>query len=89
MPPSDRRASTSARGRRLARPARVLFLLAIAALAASCRQLEYYEKESFTRWTMQLSERASEQHFHQKVYYSVEGSAGGIGTKAGGGCGCY
>lgn len=64
-------------------------LVASLALAPACRQLEYYEKESFTRWTMQLSERASEQHFHQKVHYSVEGSAGGIGTKAGGGCGCY
>ena len=28
-------------------------------------------------------------HFYQKIYYSVEGSVGGIGVGAGGGCGCY
>ena len=28
-------------------------------------------------------------HLRQKVIYSMEGSAGGIGSSAGGGCGCY
>jgi hypothetical protein len=31
----------------------------------------------------------SEMHFQQKVFYSMEGSAGGFGSSAGGGCGCY
>lgn len=38
---------------------------------------------------MDFDDGATETHWFQKVHYSTEGSAGGIGTSAGGGCGCY
>jgi len=37
---------------------------------------------------MNLAEDKGEVNFYQKSYYSREGSAGGIGAIAGGGCGC-
>jgi hypothetical protein len=45
--------------------------------------------QAFTDPAMELDDGATETHWFQKVHYSVEGSAGGIGTGAGGGCGCY
>ncbi len=58
-------------------------------LFSSCRTVEFYEMEAFTDSVMNDSEDATELHFHQKIFYSMEGSAGGIGSSAGGGCGCY
>ena len=46
-------------------------------------------KEAFADPVMEFETDGTEVHFHQKVYYSMEGSAGGIGSSAGGGCGCY
>ena len=54
-----------------------------------CRSVAFYEKRAFTDVVMSLDDGAAEAHFHQKVFYSTEGAAGGIGTSAGGGCGCY
>ncbi len=62
-----------------------LFSLAL----ASCRSLEFYEKEAFSRSIMSFDEGPAEAHFLQKCFYSIEGAAGGLGTSAGGGCGCY
>lgn len=70
-------------------------LLALAFLAlpllftSGCNTVEFYEMERLGDSVMQLDDGAMEAHFHQKVFYSMEGSAGGIGTSAGGGCGCY
>ena len=64
-------------------------ILALAALLAGCQTVEFYEKEQLNDATMLLEEDASEVHFLQKVLYSREGSVGGVGTGAGGGCGCY
>ena len=38
---------------------------------------------------MQFTESPAQLHWQQKVQFSDEGAAGGIGTSAGGGCGCY
>lgn len=71
---------------RLRRAGLALLLLG---LAAGCNTVEYYEMRAFSDPAMELDDGATETHWFQKVYYSIEGSAGGIGTSAGGGCGCY
>ena len=43
----------------------------------------------FSAAIMVLEDSATEVHAYQKIYYSREASVGGIGTGAGGGCGCY
>ncbi len=67
---------------------RLAAALGIASLA-SCNTVEFYELERLGDPMMTFEEGGAEAHFEQKVYYSMEGSAGGIGTTAGGGCGCY
>ena len=62
---------------------------ALSLVSASCRSVEFYERERLGDTVMSLEENPAQNHFHQKVLYSMEGSAGGIGTTAGGGCGCY
>lgn len=71
------------------RPRRLLLFALLYPIAASCAAPEYYEMRSFSLWVMELDASPTEQHFEQKIRYSTEGAAGGIGTKAGGGCGCY
>ena len=66
-----------------------VLILALAALLAGCQTVEFYEKEQLNDVTMLLEEDATEVHFLQKVLYSREGSIGGVGIGAGGGCGCY
>ena len=63
--------------------------LILLALPGACNTVEYYEMQAFTDPAMEIDDGATETHWFQKVHYSVEGSAGGIGTSAGGGCGCY
>jgi hypothetical protein len=64
-------------------------MLALVAVLTGCQTVEFYEKEHLSDATMLLDEDPSEIHFLQKVLYSREGSIGGVGTGAGGGCGCY
>ena len=65
-------------------------LLCVAALGSfGCRGVEYHQKQRFSNAIMLFDPDGSEIHFLQKTYYSREGSAGGIGATAGGGCGCY
>ena len=45
------------------------------------------QRERLGDTVMSLEENPAQTHFYQKVFYSMEGSAGGIGTSAGGGCG--
>ncbi len=69
---------------------RLLELLSCAVLLlAGCNTVEFYEKAAFQDPVMSLLDSPTKAHFHQKCFYSMEGSAGGIGTSAGGGCGCY
>lgn len=56
---------------------------------SGCRSVAFYEKRAFSNPLMDLDEGPTEAHWYQKVYYSDEGAAGGFGTSAGGGCGCY
>ncbi|MFT4538509.1 MAG: hypothetical protein ACI841_003654 [Planctomycetota bacterium] len=72
------------------RPYRPLLrLLALSVLCAGCAPVRFYEKEAISYRVMDLSDRPAHTHFQQKVFYSIEGAAGGIGSGAGGGCGCY
>jgi len=71
------------------RAALCVAILALVAVLTGCQTVEFYEKEQLNDATMLLEEDASEIHFLQKVLYSREGSVGGVGTGAGGGCGCY
>lgn len=72
------------------RRAALLAVLALGALAApGCRTVRFYEREHLNDPIMAFEDDPTETHFYQKVYYSREGSAGGIGATAGGGCGCY
>lgn len=68
---------------------RLLPLLLLGPGAAGCAAPEYYEMRAFSLWAMELEGGPTGEHFEQKIRYSTEGAAGGIGTKAGGGCGCY
>ena len=66
--------------------------LTAAALAiglAGCRDVAFYERRDLGRPLMELADSPTLVHLNQKVMYSMEGSAGGIGSGAGGGCGCY
>ena len=64
-------------------------LLSSAALLTGCQNVDFTEREHLGDPVLELGESSSETHFHQKVFYSREGSAGGIGSSGGGGCGCY
>ncbi len=65
-------------------------LLGLAGLLGSgCTSVSFHEKAKLVDPLMAFNETPMEMHFYQKTFYSREGSAGGIGTTAGGGCGCY
>jgi len=64
-------------------------LLFVLLALSGCSTVEYYEKERLSDPAMVFETDPTEVHFFQKCYYSREGSAGGIGDTAGGGCGCY
>ena len=66
-----------------------LLLAAALSLAGGCAATDFTERRRLADPVMQLDDSAAETHLHQKTYYSREGSAGGIGGSAGGGCGCY
>ena len=78
---------------RIPRPGSALLApLAVAAFSiasVSCQSVDFTERERLGDRVMSMEENPAQTHFHQKVFYSMEGSAGGIGTSAGGGCGCY
>lgn len=66
------------------------FALVATALGA-CRSSDvaFYEKAAFADPVMDMAEEPLETHWYAKLYFSLEGSIGGIGTGGGGGCGCY
>lgn len=66
-----------------------LSLLACASALCGCSTVEFYEREKLQTSLMQMDEEPAGVHWNQKVRYSREGSTGGIGATAGGGCGCY
>jgi hypothetical protein len=70
------------------RRTRFATLLALAAALASCQKVAFYEKRYLASALMQFDEDPTLANFQQKVLYSREATTGGIGSKAGGGCGC-
>ncbi len=56
---------------------------------SGCKNVEFYQKQRMNDPAMKFDDDPAQTHFVQKTAYSREGSAGGIGTGAGGGCGCY
>ena len=70
-------------------PAYAYLLFIFALIATSCTNTKYHPDSRLFNSTMNLSEGRSETNIYQKTYYSREGSVGGIGSIAGGGCGCY
>ena len=75
------------------RPSSLRALLAVSAavvpLGACQSGVAFYEKAAFAEPVMDMSEQPMETHWYAKLYFSLEGSIGGIGTTGGGGCGCY
>ena len=72
------------------KPSGGLFLLLLTlAFSPGCNTVEFYEMEAHASNVMQYGSSDAKSHLEQKVIYSMEGSAGGIGSSAGGGCGCY
>ena len=71
------------------RCASMSFLVTIAFLFSACTPVEFYQKRRLVNPIMEFEPDPTELHFMQKTYYSREGSVGGVGTTAGGGCGCY
>ena len=62
---------------------------AVVPLGACQSSVAFYEKAAFADPVMDMSEQPMETHWYAKLYFSLEGSIGGIGTTGGGGCGCY
>lgn len=81
MPPTSRRNPV---------PFRLLAATALLGLSSACRSsVAFYEKSAFSDPAMDMAEEPMETHWYAKLYFSLEGSIGGIGTSGGGGCGCY
>jgi hypothetical protein len=68
---------------------RLFFGLVLLFAAASCNTVEFYEKQAFSSAVMDMGGSQTLSSAEQKVFYSTEGAAGGLGSTAGGGCGCY
>lgn len=69
---------------RLALPFALVWLLT----GTGCQTVPFYEKGALSSPLMAFDESSPDNHALQKVFYSREASTGGIGSKAGGGCGC-
>lgn len=67
---------------------RLICLLALSSLCG-CQEVKFYEKQRLSTALMRFDASPTEVHFFAKNTYSREGSVGGIGASAGGGCGCY
>lgn len=55
---------------------------------ASCQKVEFFEKQYLANALMQFDADPTLDNLNQKVLYSREATTGGIGSGAGGGCGC-
>lgn len=71
------------------RRALVLAAVLIALSLGACNTVEFYEKGALSSPVMGFDLDPGRTAFHQKIHYATEGAAGGLGTSAGGGCGCY
>lgn len=64
-------------------------ILMVGSLCSCQSSVAFYEKAAFADPAMNMAEEPLETHWYAKLYFSLEGSIGGIGTSGGGGCGCY
>ena len=71
------------------RKSKLALIVCFTLFLSACQTVEFYEKERINEPEMKFDDDPTETHFRQKTAYSREGSIGGIGTGAGGGCGCY
>lgn len=55
---------------------------------ASCNTIEFYEKGKLGSPVMDMGVDSGLLSGEQKIFYATEGAAGGLGSSAGGGCGC-
>ncbi len=64
--------------------------MCIASALGACRSpVAFYQKAAFADPVMDMADDPLQTHWYAKLYFSLEGSIGGIGTSGGGGCGCY
>lgn len=68
---------------------RLLAALLVAFALQGCATTDFTERRRLADPIMALEDPGAETHLQQKTSYSREGSVGGIGGSAGGGCGCY
>lgn len=74
---------------RVYRLGQLLIIVGLLSATTACQTVEFYEKGKINDLAMKFDDSPTEIHLNQKTAYSREGSVGGIGTGAGGGCGCY
>lgn len=67
----------------------ILLALAACLSLGGCKAVDFTERRHLGSPLMEFDDGAGETHLQQKTAYSREGSVGGIGNRAGGGCGCY
>jgi hypothetical protein len=72
----------------VARRIPLLFLCALAGLAAGCASVKPWQREELSRRSMVGDQAAGEQRFDDHSRAAREGAIGGGGGEAGGGCGC-
>ena len=66
-----------------------LMLLALAAMSISaCVRVHQIDRENLSRRIMQFEPLGNRQAFLNDFHSIREGSSGGVGQSAGGGCGC-
>lgn len=64
-------------------------VVCLLASATGCNTVEFYEKGALQGPLMEIGTQRTQGKLEQKIFYATEGSAGGLGNSAGGGCGCY
>lgn len=70
------------------RASRRMALALLGCAMLGCENVEFYEKARLASPLMAFDDDSTRVHAMQKVFYSREASVGGIGSSAGGGCGC-
>ncbi len=67
---------------------KVLLLAALSALACGCTMVHQVDRETLSKQIMQFEPMGNRQAFLNDFHSIREGSSGGVGQSAGGGCGC-
>ena len=56
---------------------------------SGCQAVNFTQRRLLSSQIMEFDSDPMEAHFYGKSFQSREGSVGGFGGSAGGGCGCY